>query len=96
MNILSQLQPTAGDPDSISDAIAKAEKARDKATVFVDSLERQMRSALVDASDSELDRLEREADLAHRGVERIEALLEQMRSALPVNFIRLNPPPATE
>ena len=92
MDVLTPLRPTSDDPDILADAIAKAEHARGKAAACVDSLERNMRAALVTADDAALDRLEREASLAHRGIERIDALIEQMRAGLPATFIRLTPP----
>ncbi len=78
------LRPKAGDSASIQAAIDAAKAAGDTARRRADELEAWRKASLLSAADEEMEAAEREAAEARRGAERIDALIEAMRTELGV------------
>lgn len=79
---ISALRPKDTDSVSIRAAILAAEIARAEALDRAGRLERQMKAALLTATDAELEQAEREAGNSRRGADRIGALIAELRTAL--------------
>jgi hypothetical protein len=79
---ITALRPKADDSTSIADAIAAAEKARDTASKTAVDRRGKAATALLTATDAEIDAAEAEAIKADRTVQRIEVILTELRPKL--------------
>jgi hypothetical protein len=79
---ITALRPKADDSTSIADAIAAAEKARDTASRTAVDRRGKAATALLTATDAEIDAAEAEAVQADRTVQRIDVILAELRPKL--------------
>jgi len=78
MDDLARLRPAGQDSVSIRSAIGKAEAAATELTQCANDLDRKRLSSLLTATEGEIDRIEREAELTRRSAERVTALIASL------------------
>ena len=76
------IRPDTTDPACLSTAIDKAKTARIEALDRASAIEAEMSRTLLTADDATMEAAEREAAIARRAADRLEALIIQMNAAL--------------
>lgn len=79
---LASLRPKGSDPQSITLAIAQAQQASDETARWIVEANAKRREKLLTADDAELAAIEQAIATAHRDLQRLEMVIEELRLRL--------------